>query len=163
VTPRDRTPEQRRRHRDRALAAHFAGAHTVTIDCSRVVLRSPVLFAGTPLSARALREAEAVAGAELVWGEERAGEVAVVARTPLSEGGARALARHLRAPVVDHALEDLEGVLVGLDDAELETLGLGVVERIDFAARTMTIATGVRVEAIAAVTIGRERYRSVTG
>lgn len=163
VTPRLRTPEQRRRHRARALAAHFAGARTLTLDLSRVVLRSPVLFAGTPLSAGALREAEAIAGAELVWAEERAGEVAVVARTALSESVACALARHLRAPLADYVLGDLEGLLAGLDDVELETLGLGVVERIDCAARTMTIETAVSAQPIAAVTIGRERYRSAAG
>ena len=38
---RGRSADVRRRHRERALAAHFAGARSLTFDLSRIVLRSP--------------------------------------------------------------------------------------------------------------------------
>lgn len=156
---RTRTHDERRRHRERALAAHFASSRRVTLDPACVTFRSPGLFAGAALPESALREAARVIEAELVWGEWRIDELVLISRTPLVESARETLAQHFRAPtIVSHALEEFEDVLAGLDDTSLETLGLGVVERIDFAERALTLETCVSAERIASVTIGRERY-----
>jgi polynucleotide 5'-hydroxyl-kinase GRC3/NOL9 len=56
------------------------------------------------------------------------------------------------------AVIEAEGVLVGLDDGEGDTLGLGWVRRIDAARGRLTVQTRVAPDRIAAVAIGRERW-----
>jgi len=58
------------------------------------------------------------------------------------------------------AVIDVEGVLVGLDDRDGRTRGLGWVRAADARKARLTIETAVDGEAIAAVAIGRERYRA---
>ena len=52
VTPpalaRSRSADERRRHRERALAKHFAEARRVTLDLTRFALRRPALYLGDP-------------------------------------------------------------------------------------------------------------------
>lgn len=55
---------------------------------------------------------------------------------------------------------DALGVLVGLDDREGRTRGLGWVSALDADRARLTVETAVERAAIAAVTIGRERYRA---
>jgi polynucleotide 5'-hydroxyl-kinase GRC3/NOL9 len=155
-----RTPADRRRHRERALAVHLAGARPITLDLSRTILRTPALFVGTPIGGEGLRAVQRDVDTDLAWAEVRAGE-AVVVSPPLGESQLRAIARALGASTVaHHDVDALAGVLAGLDDASLDTLGLGVVGAIDFAARRMTMLTAVAPGQIASVSIGRERYRS---
>jgi polynucleotide 5'-hydroxyl-kinase GRC3/NOL9 len=58
------------------------------------------------------------------------------------------------------AVTDALGVLVGLDDPEGNTRGLGWVSALDVDAARLTVETAVPGEGIAAVAIGRERYRA---
>jgi polynucleotide 5'-kinase involved in rRNA processing len=81
---RTRSQEERRRHREQALAAHCAGARRVTLDLTRVALRRPSLFIGETIDGDELARA-AGDGVELLWGERRGGEVAVVSRAPLDD------------------------------------------------------------------------------
>jgi polynucleotide 5'-hydroxyl-kinase GRC3/NOL9 len=154
---RTRSPDERRRHRERTLAAHFAGARRVEIDLTRATLRRPALFVGEAIDPTGLAEA-AADGPELVWGERRGGEVAVVSRSRLADAERRALSRRLRAVgFVDHAAEDIVGMLAGLEDERLETLGLGAVLDVDFGARVLAVETTVDPARVVAVAVGRER------
>jgi polynucleotide 5'-hydroxyl-kinase GRC3/NOL9 len=158
---RRRTADERRRHRELALAAHFAGARTLSLDLSRVVLRGPPLLAGEPLAPDELREAGVAAETDLVWGERRGDELAVVARTALTEAAVRRLGRRCRAStVVHHAMPDLIDRLAGLADEKLDTRGLGVVRHIDFVERSIVLVAAVDEPVIASVTIGRERFHA---
>jgi polynucleotide 5'-hydroxyl-kinase GRC3/NOL9 len=58
------------------------------------------------------------------------------------------------------AVIDIAGVLVGLDDHDGRTRGLGWIRAIDARKARLTVETAVDGEAIAAVAIGRERYRA---
>jgi polynucleotide 5'-hydroxyl-kinase GRC3/NOL9 len=58
------------------------------------------------------------------------------------------------------AVIEVEGTLVGLDARDGCTLGLGWVHALDAAAARLTVETGVAEDRIAAVAIGRERYRA---
>jgi polynucleotide 5'-hydroxyl-kinase GRC3/NOL9 len=58
------------------------------------------------------------------------------------------------------AVIEVDGVLVGLDDAQGRTRGLGWVSAVDAAKARLTVETTVDADAIAAVAIGRERYRA---
>jgi polynucleotide 5'-hydroxyl-kinase GRC3/NOL9 len=55
---------------------------------------------------------------------------------------------------------EVEGALVGLDDAHGRTLGLGWVTALDMTKARLTVDTRVDGRAIAAVAIGRESYRA---
>jgi polynucleotide 5'-kinase involved in rRNA processing len=55
---------------------------------------------------------------------------------------------------------DAAGALVGLDDREGRTLGLGWISAIDTATAQVTVQTRVDASRIAALAIGRERYRA---
>jgi polynucleotide 5'-hydroxyl-kinase GRC3/NOL9 len=160
VPVRRRTPDDRRRHRERALAAHLAGARAITLDLARVVVRTPALFVGTPIGAETLRAVDAALESDIVWAESRAGELFVVSRS-LGETALKALGRALgTTTVIHHDADSLVDVLAGLDDASLDTLGLGVVSAIDFAARRMTVVTAVPARRIAEISVGRERYHA---
>jgi polynucleotide 5'-hydroxyl-kinase GRC3/NOL9 len=154
---RSRSPEERRLHRERAFAAHFAGARRVVIDLGPVALRRPALFVGEPIGAQELADA-AGDGPELVWGERRGGEVAVVCRGKLDDGERRAVSRRLRASgFVDHAAEDIVGMLAGLEDGRLETVALGAVLALDFGERAITVDTTADVDRVTGIAVGRER------
>ena len=58
------------------------------------------------------------------------------------------------------AVIDAAGALVGLDDPEGRTLGLGWISAIDAARARVTVETRVDAARVAAVAIGRERYRA---
>jgi polynucleotide 5'-hydroxyl-kinase GRC3/NOL9 len=94
-----RTQADRRRHRERALAAYFAAATAVRLDLARVVVEP--------------------------------------------------------AGAVDAAID----ALVGLRDDGGVTLGIGRVTALDTAAHGLTVVTPVEAARIAAVVVGRERYR----
>jgi polynucleotide 5'-hydroxyl-kinase GRC3/NOL9 len=153
---RARSQEERRRHRERALAAHFEGARRVTIDLRRVVLRRPALFVGEPIETEELQDV-AADGSELLWGERRGGEVAVVARARLGDPERRALSRRLGARgFVDLALEDIVGMLAGLEDVELDMVALARVTAIEFEERTLAVETTADLASVVAVSVGRE-------
>jgi polynucleotide 5'-kinase involved in rRNA processing len=57
------------------------------------------------------------------------------------------------------AVVEVLGALVGLDDREGRTRGLGWVSALDVGKARLTVETAVESEGIAAVAIGRERYR----
>lgn len=58
------------------------------------------------------------------------------------------------------AVVEVQGALVGLDDADGRTLGLGWVTAVDLAKARLTVDTRVDGRKIAAVAIGRESYRA---
>lgn len=157
ATVRSRSPDERRRHREGSLAAHFTGARRVGLDLTHVALRRPALFLGEPID-RAELTAVAMDGIELLWGERRGGEVAIVSRAPLADAERRAVSRALGASgLVDHALDDLVGRLAGLDTAAFELVALGATVELDFVRRTLTVDTTADLARVVSVTIGQER------
>ncbi len=157
---RRRTPEERRLHREHALAAYFAGARAVTLDLGRVALRAPALYAGPALSAGETEALAARLDDAVLWAERRGPEVAVVTPGRLRESQLQAFAAAQPAASLVHcSLDDFQDALAGLDDRERETVGLGVVRAVDFVKRTMVVETPVPEPAIAAVRLGRLRPR----
>jgi|RhiMetdeSRZDD1v2_1073273.scaffolds.fasta_scaffold262233_3 polynucleotide 5'-hydroxyl-kinase GRC3/NOL9 len=158
---RRRSQEERRQHRERSLQTYFAGARTISLDLSRVVLRQPALYVGTPLPTRQVDELAAVLDDMVLWAERRGNELVLVTPDPLKEPQVRQVQkRHEELGLANYSLDDFQGVLAGFDDARRETLGLGVVRSMDFAKQTMVVDTPVPEGDIAAVRLGRHKLRS---
>ena len=155
-----RSQEERRQHRERTLQAYFHGARILHLDLSRVVIKQPALYVGQPLPARQLDEISGITDDMILWAERRGGELALVTPDPLREAQLRqAQKRFDDGSVVNYCLDDFQGALAGLDDAERETLGLGIVRSIDFAKQVLVVETTVPESAIAGVRIGRQKFR----
>jgi len=67
---------------------------------------------------------------------------------------------HLAAPVLPLDGEDLEGRLVGLDDPDGDTLGLGVIRAVDPRGDALVLDTPVREAQIAGLRLGRHALLS---
>ncbi len=157
---RKRSQEERRHHRERTLQAYFHGARTLHLDLGRVVLRRPALFVGQPLGGRQLEELSGLLNEVVLWAERRGSELLVVTPDPLQDEHLRRIAtRFDDATVLGYSLDDLQGVLAGLDGPQRETLGLGIVRSLDFAKQILVIETSVPEASIAAVTLGRHKFR----
>jgi polynucleotide 5'-kinase involved in rRNA processing len=122
-----------------------------------VVLRQPPLFMGEPLAESERRAVERATGRPVLHGERCGDGVAVVTETGLSPTERRALAAVLGGALAAYGLDEIVGMIAGLEDAHGELLGLGVVRSIDFAEAAMVVDTPVPVAAIAVATVGRER------
>jgi polynucleotide 5'-hydroxyl-kinase GRC3/NOL9 len=157
---RRRSADERREHRDRVMEAYFAGARPVTLDLGRVVLREPALYAGPPLSLHQTEGLAALLDDAVVWAERRGRELAVVTPGRLRESQLRSFAAaYPDVSLVNLSLDDFQDAVVGLDDRSRETLGLGVVRRVDLIKRTMVVETPVDELTIASVRLGRYRIR----
>jgi polynucleotide 5'-kinase involved in rRNA processing len=157
---RRRSQEERRQHRERSLQAYFAAARPVHLDLSRVILRQPALYAGHPLPPRQVEDLAGLLDEMVLWAERRGNELVLVTPDPLKEPQVRQIQkRHEDLGLQNYSLDDFQGVLVGLDDAERETLGLGVVRSIDFAKQALVVETPVPEGEIAAVRLGRHKLR----
>jgi len=161
---RTRSAETRRRFREEALGRYFAASRRTIVDLRNVVLKRPALFAGQPVNVESLREISAAIGRDIIWGEHRDGDVAVLTATALTTSDARELARRLGAgSVVMYALDDVVGALAGLDDAAGDTIGLGIVRAIAIDPPSLELETPVAPDAIAVVTIGRAKFSRSDG
>jgi polynucleotide 5'-hydroxyl-kinase GRC3/NOL9 len=157
---RRRSQDERRQHRERSLQVYFAAARPISLDLSRVILRQPALYAGSPLPPRQVEELAAVLDDMVLWAERRGNELVLVTPDPLKESQVRQIQkRHEDLGLANYSLDDFQGVLAGLDDAQRETLGLGVVRSIDFAKQTMVVETPVPEADIIAVRLGRHKLR----
>lgn len=157
---RRRSQEERRQHRERSLQAYLAGARPVHLDLGRVLVRQPALCVAPPLPPRQLEELASALDEIVLWAERRGNELIVVTPDPLNESQLRQLQkRHEDLALTNYSLDDFQGVLAGLDDAQRETLGLGVVRAFDFAKQALVIETPVPEAEIAAVRLGRYKLR----
>lgn len=157
---RRRSQEERRQHRERSLQAYFAGARPLSLDLGRVILRQPALFSGQALPPRQVEDLAALLDDMVLWAERRGNELVLVTPDPLKEPQARQIQkRHEDLGLANYSLDDFQGVLAGLDDANRETLGLGVVRSIDFAKQTLVVETSVPEAEVAAVRLGRHKLR----
>lgn len=157
---RRRSQEERRQHRERSLQAYFREARALHLDLGRVALCQPAIYTGQPLSQRQVEELAGAIDDMVLWAERRGNELVVVTPDPLREGQLRQLGkRHDEAVVTNYSLDDFQGALAGLEDAERETLGLGIVRTVDFGKRVLAVETPVAEAAIAGVRIGRHKIR----
>jgi len=162
--PRRRSTCARARFRDERLDRALEGAVALRLALNTrgapgaVVLGQPPLFAGAPLVGSEQLGAERATGRRILHAERHGDGIAVVTETRPSAAECGALSAALGVSTVEgYGLDEMIGMLAGLEDAQGELRGLGVVGAVDFAARTIDVRTAVPAGRIAVVTIGRER------
>ncbi len=159
---RKRSQEERRQHRERTLHAYFHGARPLHLDLTRVVLKHPTLFVGQPLPSRQLEEISGLLDDMVLWAERVGAELVLVTPDPLKEVQIRQIAKRFDdAFVVNLSQDDFQDALAGLDNADGETVGLGIVRSLDFAKQVLVIETALPEASIAAVAIGRQKFRPI--
>lgn len=157
---RKRSQEERRQYRERTLQAYFHDARTLHLDLGRVILRRPALFVGQPLQGRQIDELSGLLNEVVLWAERRGSELILITPYALTEVQVRQIARRFDdALVVNYGLDDFQDALAGVESADRETVGLGVVRSLDFVKQLLVIETAVPEGSIASVAIGRQKFR----
>lgn len=130
VTPK--TVEDRRRAREAAFRRYFQPASEITLKLGTVVFQRSLLFTGTPSEDDRCRYSE---------------------RT--SEGVISVAQRDTRRPNQIHIREGFErNLLCGLADPRGDGLGLGIIRKIDFSEKGITLLTPVPAERIRVIQFG---------
>lgn len=139
-----RTREERAARRQRRLAAYLAGGHTMEVSWEDLPLENTALGAGEPAPGHVRAHAEEMLGCEVVHAEWGGEGLFVVVSGRLDSSALRALGEGFEGRAVACEVSALENRLAGLLGEQGETLGLGIVERVDFAARRLHIYTPLK-------------------
>ncbi len=118
--------------RRQSYARHFAGATLLEVPLASLIFQRTLLFAGKPIELAGAVHAERGSEGVLIVG-------APVAPPPESKLLPTGFERNL---------------LAGIADASGRCLGLGIIERIDFATRTIALTTAVERSKIRVVQFG---------
>ncbi len=130
--------------RRRRLAAYLAGGHTMEVSWEDLPLENTALGAGEPAPGHVRAHAEEMLGCEVVHAEWGGEGLFVVVSGRLDSSALRALGEGFEGRAVACEVSALENRLAGLLGEQGETLGLGIVERVDFAARRLHIYTPLK-------------------
>jgi polynucleotide 5'-hydroxyl-kinase GRC3/NOL9 len=118
--------------RRRSYARHFAGAALLEFSLKALIIQRTLLFAGEPVEVEGATHAE------------RSAEGILIVGAPV-------------APPPDSKLLPLgfeRNLLCGLADATGQCLGLGIIDRIDFAGSTIALTTPVERDKVRIVQFG---------
>jgi polynucleotide 5'-hydroxyl-kinase GRC3/NOL9 len=154
---RRRSMEERRLHRERALRQYFAKPKIVPLSWDDLNLidapigGGPGFEVGGDLSARHWKTPD------MLWAEQRQGELHVVLRSRLSPDAVAELERAVGMRVRTWLAEELHGTLLGLLDETGEAVGIGVLRYIHFARRCIDVVTAEGIEGIRGVQWSRTR------
>ncbi len=128
-----KTPEQRRAARRRAFKDYFKNSRTATLKTREVVFQRTLLFNGKPLTDPRFIHLEQTSEGILAVSDNRA------------EAGKGLKLLH-------SGFE--ENLLCGVADRHGDVLGLGIIRRIDFSRKTITLVTPVPADEIRIVQFG---------
>jgi len=164
-----RSREERVANRQRKFAAYFREAKLIDISWADAPMENSPWTTGEPAPGHIAAYAEECVGCEVLYVERRAdGAVLVVRGRPEAEG-LRALRESLGGTphVIDAA--SLESLVVGLLGDQGETLAIGIMERVDFRKRRVSVYTPlgeaalVRGMRLGSVRIARDGTQLGTG
>jgi len=141
VRPRSR--EERAARRQRKLAAYFAQANSVELPWEQVPIENSPWTTGEAAPGHLRAYAEERLGCEVLHAERRADGLLVIVAGDPDRDGLRALGEGFGGTARAIAAEVLHHLLIGLLGEYGETLGLGILEAVDFRRRRLTLATPV--------------------
>ena len=141
---RNKSRERRRAFRTRKFRAYFEQARPIEFRMEDIAFQGLPLGSGTRLGPEDRVLLRNTIGAEVIYGERSADILFVITRENCSEEaisrGRTVLGEKLMVISRDH----LSDLLVGLNDREGYTLGLGILRGMDLTAGCITVLTPVR-------------------
>jgi polynucleotide 5'-hydroxyl-kinase GRC3/NOL9 len=138
---KERSREQRTARRKELFARYFASGREAEVAWEQVPMEGTMWTTGRTLPGHLRAHAEEVLGVEVLHAESDSEGLFAIAAGPAEAGAARALKETYRGSVrvVEAAL--FENLLVGLLGGRGETLGLGILEGVDYRARRLHLFT----------------------
>jgi polynucleotide 5'-hydroxyl-kinase GRC3/NOL9 len=154
---RRRTMEERRRHRERALRQYFGKPKIITRSWDDLNLVEAPIGSGAALDFESVGHLRPVRTPAILWAEQQDGELHVVLQSRPSPDAVADLARAVGMRIRTWLAEELHGTLLGLLDEEGATVGIGILQRIDFAYHRFEVLTAEGIEDIRGVHWSRTR------
>jgi polynucleotide 5'-hydroxyl-kinase GRC3/NOL9 len=154
---RRRSMEERRLHRERAIRHYFAKPKIVTLLWDDLNLVESLIGGGTALEVGGDLSQRYFKTPDMLWAEQREGELHVVLRTRLSPVAVAELERAVGMRIRTWLAEELHGTLLGLLDEAGEAVGIGVLRHIHFGRRRIEVLTAEGIEGIRGVQWSRTR------
>jgi polynucleotide 5'-kinase involved in rRNA processing len=151
--------EQRTAARRAAYRRYFESAVDTEIALDRVVVQGSAWRSGRPLPGHLAQHLADSLGCAVLWAERSDEGIFAVIADDSGAGDRAALERAFpEAEVRVARAQDFGGVLVGVMDAQGETLGMGILIRVDFGSGRATLHSAVRdSDQIAALRLGSLR------
>ncbi|MBI3325778.1 MAG: hypothetical protein HYZ81_03625 [Nitrospinae bacterium] len=157
VACRQRSVGERRAYRARALQRYFARAKPLTLQWDALNLIDTPLWYGVPLTPEAYTRLVPPEVAEVLWVEHREDELFLVTRERLASRHTAEIAQAEGMRVRTRVVGEWQGTLLGLLDEAGETLGLGLLQCLDFARHHMVIRAPHIEQRIAGIHWSRTR------
>jgi polynucleotide 5'-hydroxyl-kinase GRC3/NOL9 len=154
---RRRSTEERRQHRAHALRRYFGQSKIVTLMWDDVNLLEAPIGSGAALKEESFSPRGPLQMPEILWAEQRDGELHVVLQSRLSPAAGAELARALGIRIRIWLVEELHGTLLGLLDEVGEAVGIGVLRHIDFADHRLEVLTAEGIQGVRGVHWSRTR------
>jgi len=144
-----RTRDQRTARRQAKFREYFIGGRDITITWDQVPMDNTAWTTGEPAPGHIRAFAEERAECEVHYAEARADGLLLIVSGKPSAAGLRSLGPDFGGPARAIEIGVLDHLLVGLLGGCGETLALGILEAIDFRARTLSIYTPLTAPAAA--------------
>jgi polynucleotide 5'-hydroxyl-kinase GRC3/NOL9 len=152
-----RSMEERRRHRETAMRTYLAKPKIVPLAWEELNLVEAPIGGGVALDLESDGHLRHLRTPEILWAEQRDGELHMVLQARLSTDAVGELARAVGMRIRTWLAEELRGTLLGLLDEAGETIGIGILQHIDFAYRRLEVLTAGGIAGIRGVHWSRTR------
>jgi polynucleotide 5'-hydroxyl-kinase GRC3/NOL9 len=154
---RRRTMEERRQHREHALRRYFGTPKIVTLSWDDLNLVEAPIGYGAALDVQSYSHLGHLQVPGVLWVEPRDGELQIVLQSRPSPDAGVELARAAGSRIRIWLAEELHGTLLGLLDEVGEAIGIGILQRIDFANHRLDVLTAEGLTGIRGVHWSRTR------
>ena len=133
-----RSFQVRRSYRAQRFSDYFRGSSLVELPLDGIVIEGGWIHSGRPLDPSILRGLSGELRTRVVWGEQVQGDAFLLVRgEPASEAVCLAKSRLGVSMVSVTRIDAIQGLLLGLADAENELLALGLLQDLDLTSGRM--------------------------
>lgn len=149
---RARTREARQQFRRQRFQAYFQEARLQSIAIAQVGVQNMFLQSGTPLSAMQLGEASVKLNARVIYGEQCADGLFLIADGDWHDDAIASVLEQFAVPrILVLPLSDFENRLVGLSDEHGNLLALGLLQAVDWPNQILYVFTPLDNSSLARV------------
>lgn len=148
---RRRSIEERRRYRQRALQTYLGRSKIIAPLWADLNLVEAPIGCGTPLDVESHKLLQHEGMPAVLWAEQRGSELHVILRSYSYPDAVAELARAGGMRLRTWPVEELHGTLLGLLNEAGDTVGIGILQHIDFSCRRFEVLTAEGIEGIRGV------------